>query len=128
VLHVGRRGGETVRHELSPFQKVRLAAYFAFSGSEKAIRERAGLAELSIFYCEEAFSFLESCAIEDERYFIALISMYDQAAKRVLDLPAAERHAYAKRLAKLKTRARPVGCGIGDELNSIWYEAGLDEY
>jgi hypothetical protein len=83
---------------------------------------------LSIFYCEEAFSLLESCAIEDERYFIALISMYDQAAKRVLDLPAAERHAYAKRLANLKTRARPVGCGIGDELNSIWYEAGLDEY
>jgi hypothetical protein len=82
---------------------------------------------LSIFYCEEAFSFLESCAIEDERYFIALISMYDQAAKRVLDLPVADRHACAKRLVKLRSRARPVGWGIGDELNSIWCEAGLDE-
>jgi hypothetical protein len=86
------------------------------------------LAELSIFYCEEAFSFLESCAFEDERYFVALIRTYDQAVKHVLDLPVAERHAYAKRLGNLRSRARPVGWGIGDELNSIWYEAGLDEY
>jgi putative ABC transport system substrate-binding protein len=28
---------------------------------------------LSIFYCEEAFGFLESCSIEDESYFVAPI-------------------------------------------------------
>jgi hypothetical protein len=100
----------------------------AIADYKKAIGERAGLAELSIFYCEEAFSFLESCAFEDERYFVALIRVYDQAVKRVLDLPAAERRAYAKRLANLTSRARQVGWGIGDELNSVWYEAGLDEY
>ncbi len=55
---------------------------------------RAGrAAELSIFYCEE-FSFLESLAFENERYLVAVIRMYDQAVKRVLDLPVAERHAY----------------------------------
>jgi hypothetical protein len=70
----------------------------AIADYQKAIGEPAGLAELSTFYCEEAFSFLESCAFEDERYFVALIRMYDQAVKRVLDLPIAERHAYAKRL------------------------------
>jgi hypothetical protein len=26
-------------------------------------------------YCEEAYSFLEFCAFEDERYFVALIRM-----------------------------------------------------
>jgi len=34
---------------------------------------------LSIFYCEEAFSFLEACGFEDERYLVALIRMYDQS-------------------------------------------------
>ena len=100
----------------------------AIANYKKAMGEPTGLAELSIYYCEEAFSFLESCAFEDERYFVALIRMYDQAVKRVLDLPVAERHGCAKRLGNLRSRARPVGWGIGDELNSIWHEAGLDEY
>ena len=100
----------------------------AIADYKKAIGEPTGLAELSIFYCEVAFSFLESCALEDERYFVALIRMYDQAAKRILDLPVAERHGYAKRLGNLRSRARPLAWGIGDELNSIWHEAGLDEY
>ena len=100
----------------------------AIADYKKAIGEPAGLAELAIFYCEEAFGFLESCAFEDERYFVAVILVYDQAVKRVLDLPVAERHAYAKRLGNLRSRARQVGWGIVDELNSIWYEAGLDEY
>jgi hypothetical protein len=100
----------------------------AIADYQKAIGEPAGLAELSIFYCEEAFSLLESCFFEDERYFVALIRMYDQAVKRVLDLPVAERHGYAKRLGNLRSRARPIGWGIEDELNSVWYESGLDEY
>jgi hypothetical protein len=100
----------------------------AIADYQKAIGEPAGLTELSIFYCEEAFSFLGSCAFEDERYFVALIRMYDQAVKRALDLQVAERHGYAKRLGNVRSRARPVGWGIDDELNNIWYEAGLDEY
>ena len=100
----------------------------AIADYQKAIGEQAGLAELSIFYCEEAFSLLESYAFEDERYFLALIRMYDQAVARVLDLPVAERHGYAKRLGNLRSRTRPIGWEIDDELNNIWYEAGLDEY
>ncbi|MGY8669277.1 hypothetical protein Q3C01_44040 [Bradyrhizobium sp. UFLA05-109] len=100
----------------------------AIADYKKAIGEPAGLAELSIFYCEEALSFLESCAFEDERYFVALIRMYDQAVKRVLDLPLTERYACAKRLGTFRSRARLVGSGIGDELDSIWHEAGFDEY
>jgi hypothetical protein len=96
----------------------------AIANYKKAIGEPTGFAELSIYYCEEAFSFLESCAFEDERYFVALIRMYDQAVKRVLNLQVAERHAYAKRLGNLRSR----GWGIGIELNSIWHEASLDEY
>jgi len=53
---------------------------------------------------------------------------YDRAVKRILVLPIPERHAYTERLRKLRSRARPVGCGIDDELNSIWCEAGLGEH
>ena len=95
---------------------------------KKAIGQLVGLAELSIFYCEEAFNFVESCAFEDERYFVALIRMYNRAVQYVLDLPAAGRGAFAERLGRLRSRARSVGWGVEDEINSAWYEAGLDEH
>jgi hypothetical protein len=100
----------------------------AIADYKKAIGRPAGLAELSIFYCEEALGFVESCGYEDERYFIALIRMYYHAVQCVVDLPPAERHAFAERLGKLRSRARPVGWGVDDEFNNIWYETGLDEY
>jgi hypothetical protein len=56
----------------------------AIADYKKAIGQPGGLAELSIFYCEEALSFVESCGYEDERYFAALIRVYHRAVKRVL--------------------------------------------
>ncbi len=100
----------------------------AIADYKRAIGEPAGLTELSIFYCEEAVGFLESWSLEDERFFVALIRMYDEAAKRVLELPPTERQLYSKRLGKLRSRTTPVGFGIVEELNSVWYEAGLDEH
>ena len=84
------------------------------------------MAELSIFYCEEAFSFLESYGVEDESYFVALIRMYDQSLNFVLNLPPAERATYLERLDKLRSRGRHVGWGVQDELNNLWYAADLD--
>jgi hypothetical protein len=66
----------------------------AIADYNKAIGRPAGLAELSIFYCEEALSFVESCSFDDERYFIALIRMCDRSVNCVLSLPLAERRAY----------------------------------
>jgi len=40
-----------------------------------------------MFYCEEAFRFLESCGMEDESYFLALIRMYNRALCLVSNLP-----------------------------------------
>jgi hypothetical protein len=99
----------------------------AIADYKKAIGQPAGLAELSTFYCEEALSFVESCAFEDERYFVALIRMYDRAVQCVLDLPAVERLTFAERLGRLRSRARPFGWGVYDEFSSIWHEGGLHE-
>jgi hypothetical protein len=45
----------------------------AIADYKKAVGRADGMAELSIFYCEEAFGFLESCSIEDELYFALLL-------------------------------------------------------
>ena len=99
----------------------------AIADYKKAIGQPEGMAELSIFYCEEAFSFLESCRMEEEGYFLALIRMYSEAIKFVSNVPWAARGSYVDRLDKLRSRSRHVGWGVEDELNSLWYAAELDE-
>ena len=85
-----------------------------------------GIAELPIFYCEEAFGFLESCSMEDEGYFAALIRMYGWSLEIVSSLPPAERTTYLERLGKLRSRGRNVGWAVEEEFNSLWYDA-VDE-
>ncbi len=100
----------------------------AIADYKKAIGRPDGMAELSIFYCEEAFGFLESCSMEDESYFAALIRMYERSLEFVSSLPPAERATYLERLDKLRSRGRHIGWGVQDELNSLWYAAALDEH
>jgi len=99
----------------------------AIADYRKAIGRPEGLAELSIFFCEEAISFVESCSFQDESYFVALIRMYGQSLTLVVNLPAPERCRYVKRLNKLRSRSKHVGYGVQDELNSLWYDADFDE-
>jgi hypothetical protein len=81
----------------------------AIADYKKAIGRPEGMAELSIFYCEEAFGFLESCSMEDESYFAALIRMYGRSLEFVLSLPAAKRATYLERLDKLHAGATSAG-------------------
>ena len=48
----------------------------AIADYNKVIGRPEGLAELSIFFCEQAVSFVESCGFESEKFFIALIRMF----------------------------------------------------
>jgi hypothetical protein len=98
----------------------------AIADYKKAIGRPEGLAELSIFYCEEALGFLESCGMEDENYFVALIRMYDCALTCVVKLPPTERLTYVERLDKLRLRSTSFGWGMGDSLNDLWRDADLD--
>ncbi len=98
----------------------------AIADYEMAVGRPEGLAELAIFYCEAAFSFVESCSFESEKYFAALIRMYDRSVNFVLSLPPAERPNYVERLAKLRSRSKHFGWGVEDELNDRWYAANFD--
>jgi hypothetical protein len=98
----------------------------AIAGYKKAIGRSDGMAELSIFYCEEAFGFLESCSMEDEKYLAALIRMYGRSLEIVASLPPAERRTYLERLGRLRSRGRNVDSVVEEEFNSLWYDA-VDE-
>ena len=94
---------------------------------KKAIGRPDGMAELSIFHCEEAFGFLESCSMDDEKYFAALIRMYGRSLEIVSDLPTLERSTYLDRLDKLRSRGRNIGWAVEEEFNRLWYDA-VDEH
>jgi hypothetical protein len=76
------------------------------------------MAELSIFYCEEAFGFLESRSMEDESYFAALIRMYERSLEFVLSLPPAERAPTTSSVSISLDRAGGTSAG-GFMTNSI---------
>ncbi len=59
--------------------------------------------------------------------FSALIRMNERSLEFVSNLPPAERATYLERLDKLRSRARNIGWGVQDELNSLWYAVALDE-
>jgi hypothetical protein len=98
----------------------------AIADYKKAIGRPEGLAELSIFYCEEAIGFLESCSMDDEKYFAALIRMYGRSLEILSSLPLAQRSTYLERLGRLRSRGRSVGWVVEEEFNSLWYDA-VDE-
>jgi hypothetical protein len=99
----------------------------AIGDYKKAIGRPDGIAELSIFYCEEAFAFLEACSMDDEQYFAALIRMYGRSLEIVSSLPPAERGTYLQRLDRLRSRGRNVGWLVEEQFNCLWYETVNEE-
>src|ERR1700683_4038104 len=59
----------------------------AISSYRKAVGEPAGLAELMVFYCERAAGFCNDLGYQDDGYFVALVSMFEQALKVIAQLP-----------------------------------------
>lgn len=94
----------------------------AIADYKKAIGRPDGMADLSIFYCEEAVGFLESCSIDDEKYFAALIRMYGRSLEIVSSLPPAERSTYLGRLGNLRSRGMNVDWVVEEGFNGLWYE------
>ena len=83
----------------------------AIADYKKAIGYPEGMAELSVFYCEEAIAFLRDCSMEDEGYYSALVLMFGQALKRTLSLPESERAPFsrASRLRSCRSSENRLG-------------------
>src|SRR2546427_9989376 len=78
----------------------------AISSNRKAVGEPAGLAELMVFYCEQAAGFCSDIGNEDENYFAALVSIFEQALAVANTLPPSVRDALVARLDRVHRIAK----------------------
>ena len=92
----------------------------AISDYRKAIGLPEGLAELSVFYCENAARLLAECRMEDEAYFAALVRMFDKALIAVTALAAAEQQPMLERLNAVRSMTDVVGWGVKDTMDELW--------
>lgn len=97
----------------------------AISDYKKALGQPEGLAELTVFYCEEVFDFLAGCGMEDEGFYDALVRMFEQALKYALALPKAQQTAFIIRLDQVRQLGKNLGWGVGDDFDYFWVQAGL---
>ena len=98
----------------------------AIADYKKAVGESAGMAELTVFYCERASGFSNDIGLQDEAYFDALVRMFEQALNAIDTLPAAQRPALWARLDKIRRISHNLGYGVGDDLDELLAEHRLD--
>ena len=91
----------------------------AISSYRKAVGEPAGLAELMVFYCEQAAGFSSDVGYQDDGYFNALVRMFEQALPVIDRLPASQRSAFIARLDRTRTIGHNLGYGVGDDMDSL---------
>ena len=91
----------------------------AISSYRKAIGEPAGLAELMVFYCEQAAGFSSDVGYQDEGYFNALVRMFEQALPVTDQLPVSQRSDLIARLDRTRTIGHNLGYGVGDDMDSL---------
>jgi hypothetical protein len=110
--------------DLSRHQPISISkAMKAIAAYKKDIGRPEGVAELSIFYCEEALRFIETTGLRDDGHLAAFLRMYDRCLNLVQVLPINERERYLQRLAKLQTRGSRIGWNVADEIESFWRAA-----
>ena len=98
----------------------------AISDYKKAIGHPEGVADLAVFYCEEALAFLGYCGMDDESYFSALVRMFEQAIDLIMALPETKQQPLLSRLDHVRAASQQVGWGVGDDFDSLWSRAGLE--
>ena len=91
----------------------------AISSYRKAVGDSAGLAELMVFYCEQATGFCSDIANDDEGYFNALVRMFEQALKLANALSVERRHHLVVRLDRVRAISHEFGYGVGDDMDFL---------
>jgi hypothetical protein len=91
----------------------------AISDYKKAVGDPEGLAELMVFYCEQASGFCSDIANDDEGYFNALVRMFEQALKLANALSVERRHHFVARLDRVRAISHEFGYGVGDDMDFL---------
>jgi len=99
----------------------------AISDYKKAIGDAAGLAELSVFYCESCRDLLSYCGMEDEGYFNALVRMFEQALKTIATCEPGQQKGFVARLEDVRREGHNWGWGIGGDMDRLMAEYEFSE-
>ena len=91
----------------------------AISDYRKAVGDPEGLAELMVFYCEQAAGFCSDIGQQDEGYFDALVRLFEQALQCVNTLPANGRNGLIARLDRVREISHAFGYGVGDDMDFL---------
>ena len=86
---------------------------------KKAINNPAGLAELAVFFCEQAAGFARDVGYNDESYLAAHARMFEQALIAANTLPSQSRDALIDRLDHVRALSH-VGYGIGELIDDLF--------
>ncbi|HEV3037021.1 MAG TPA: hypothetical protein VHA33_04460 [Candidatus Angelobacter sp.] len=101
------------------------AANKAISDYKKAGGKPEQLAELMVFFCEEAAAFSAAYGCDDEAYFNALLRTFDQALGVAQSLPEDQWNALLERLGRVRTVSHKLGYGVGDAMDDILGQYGV---
>lgn len=99
----------------------------AIADYKKAVGRPEGMAELMVFYCEQAVGFSNDVGLQDEGYFDALVRMFEQALKIIAVLPEAARPALWDRLDGVRNISHGFGYGVGDDMDALLLKHGGDD-
>lgn len=99
----------------------------AISDYRMAIGRPEGLAELTVFYCESCMALLGYCGMDDEGYFNALVRMFEQALKAIAKLEPGQQDDFVARLERVRHEGHNWGWGVGDAMDDLMAEYGVDE-
>ena len=96
------------------------------SDYKKASGLPEGVAELTVYYCEQAISFSYEVGLDDGVYYDALVRMFEQALKTVMALPETRREPFLDRLQDVRASGQDMGWGVGYAFDDLWQRAGLE--
>jgi hypothetical protein len=94
----------------------------AITEYRRALGDPEGLAELMVFYCEQAAGFCRDVDHHDPAYLDALMRMFAQALKATSDLNRKAQKGFLTRLDRVRTIARQLGYGVGDDMDVLLSE------
>ena len=91
----------------------------AISDYKNAAAVPAGLAELTVYFCERAAGFASDVGLQDEPFFLALVRMFLQAVLATHVLPSNEQTPLVARLNAVRRLGHSLGYGVGDEMDEF---------
>ncbi len=93
---------------------------------KKALGQPQRVAELMVFYCERASGFCADIGYQDDGYFDALVRMFEQSLQMIATLSDTQRPALWARLAQVRRTSDNFGYGVGDDMDALLAEYGVD--